>query len=1007
MRKQNLSLRWLPAILFFLLSWSSVAQQTLNFGDQTLHFRQAKEYFDSKNYVAAKEEFSAYLNSLEPLSNEQAGQRVLAEYYITMCSLYMSQPEAEIVADRFVANYPEHPQAVKLMRGIGSFFYDNGDYKKAIKYLSKSSDTNLEAKFKLAVSYYQLKELREALPLFNEIKVDPDEEFAFAAAYYAGVINFGEKRYGEASNDFRKAEGSSRFRKDIPNWIAMCYYHEGKFNELLNYAEPILKQKKPGYNLDELSLLVAEVQFKLSYFEKAVISYGLYKKLNPTKITSEIQYRFGYSLYKTNKFNEASDELKSLAGKKDTLAQFAAFTLGLAQLKSGNLEATLQAFGQAKDLGFNSQIQEEAFFNHAKVMLDLGKASETIYSIQEFNKKFPKSKFTEESTELVAEAFIHSNNIQAALDYLKSLSNRNSKLNAALQTLTYNLGVKAYNENKFDQAIEMFQTSTENPESSDLKYQALFGKGEALSQQKKYEQAIQVYSPLLIGTPPVSNPNDFIQKVRMGLAYAYFNIKDFAKANVLFKAYVDRLKLSPNAKNNPSVLIRLADTYLVSKKYEDALTYYNQAFDLAKSEKDYALYQKGVTLTYLNRDTEAKASFKQLRNSFPSSKYVDDAAFQENVISFNTNKYKEAIAGFSDLIENSPKSPYFTQALLKRAQSYANTNQHELSIADYKRIIQEFPSDKTAKDALVGLQEELNEVGRPEDFGQLLGNFQKSSPDEAENVDLEYRAAKGIYLGEKYDKAIAPLKAFIEKYPSNENVVEATYLIADAAYRTQNKADALVFYKKMIEQNVHPQINKAIQRSAEMELENKNFSAAANWFHVYKLKYNTTKDQMLANQGLLSTFLEAKMLDSAAYITDEIIQSKDISEEEKAKLAEKMANTFEANGDVINQRNWLGIITNLDKNDIGALAQLKLATLLSKESKYKESSDMILDKFRNVYSEASDAILGKAYILLADNFIALKNIPQARATLKSIVDNSSDTEVIQTAKTKLESLPLK
>ncbi|MHA8072674.1 tetratricopeptide repeat protein [Aquirufa ecclesiirivi] len=1007
MRKQNRTPCWIPAILFFMLSWSVVAQQTLSFGDQTLHFRQAKEYFDSKNYVAAKEEFSAYLASLEPLNNEQAGQRVLAEYYMTMCTLYMSQPEAEIVADRFVANYPEHPQAVKLMRGIGSFFYDNGDYKKAIKYLSKSSDTNLEAKFKLAVSYYQLKDIREALPLFNEIKVEPEEEFAFAAAYYAGVINFGEKRFGEANTDFKKAEGSSRFRKDIPNWIAMCYFHEGKFNELLNYAEPILKQKKAGYNLDELSLLVAEVQFKLGYFEKAAISYSLYKKLNPTKITSEIQYRFGYALYKTNKFNEASDELKALASKKDTLAQYAAFTLGLAQLKSGNLEATLQAFGQAKDLSFNAQIQEEAYFNFAKVLLDLGKASETIYAIQEFNKKYPNSKFTEESTELVADAFIHSNNIQAALDYLKGLANRNAKLNAAYQTLTYNLGVKAYNENKFDQALELFQTSSENPESADLKFQALFGKGEALSQQKKYEQAIQAYTPLLIGTPPVAKPNDFLQKVRMGLAYAYFNIKDFNKANVLFKAYVDRLKLSPDAKNNPTILIRLADTYLVSKKYDDALTYYNQAIDLAKTEKDYALYQKGVTLTYLNRDTEAKASFKQLRTSFPNSKYVDDAAFQENVISFNTNKYKEAIAGFTDLIETNSKSPYFTQALLKRAQSYANTNQHELSIVDYKRIIQEFPTDKTAKDALVGLQEELNEVGRPEDFGQLLGNFQKSSPDEAENVDLEYRAAKGIYLGEKYDKAIAPLKAFIEKYPNNENLVEATFLIADAAYRTNNKSEALVYYKKMVEQNVHPQINKAIQRSAEIELENKNYSASATLYHLYKSKYTGTKDQLVANNGLLNTFLEANMLDSAAYITDELIQLKEISEEEKAKLAEKMAATFETGGDVINQRNWLGITINLDKNDIGALAQLKLASLLYKESKFKESSDMILDKFRNVFSEASDAILGKAYILLADNFIALKNIPQARATLKSIVDNSSDAEVIQAAKTKLESLPLK
>ena len=191
MKLKNTPIGWLPFILLLFISFGSIAQQTLSFKDHTLHFRQAKEYFDSKNYVAAREEFSAYLGSLEPLSNEQSGQKVLAEYYMTMCSLYMSQPEAEILAERFIANNPEHPQAVKLLRGIGTFFYDNGDYAKAIKYLSRSSETNLEAKFKLAISYFELKKYLEALPVFNEIKVEPEEEYALSASYYAGVINFG------------------------------------------------------------------------------------------------------------------------------------------------------------------------------------------------------------------------------------------------------------------------------------------------------------------------------------------------------------------------------------------------------------------------------------------------------------------------------------------------------------------------------------------------------------------------------------------------------------------------------------------------------------------------------------------------------------------------------------------------------------------------------------------------------------------------------------------------
>jgi hypothetical protein len=37
----------------------------------------------------------------------------------------------------------------------------------------------------------------------------------------------------------------------------------------------------------------------------------------------------------------------------------------------------------------------------------------------------------------------------------------------------------------------------------------------------------------------------------------------------------------------------------------------------------------------------------------------------------------------------------------------------------------------------------------------------------------------------------------------------------------------------------------------------------------------------------------------------------------------------------------------------------------------------------------------------------MKNLPQAKAILKSVIDNSTDNEVIELAKTTLKSLPLK
>ena len=998
---------WLPGLVIFLYATGVFGQQTLSFNDHTLHFRQAKEYFDAKNYVAAQEEFSAYLGSLEPLSNEQSGQRVLAEYYMTMCSLYMSRPESEILAERFVANNPEHPQAVKLLRGIGTFFYENGDYTKAIKYLSKSSDTNLEAKYKLAVSYYELKKYLEALTVFNEIKIENEEEYAFPASYYAGVINFNEKRYAEAVVDFQKAEGGSKFRKEIPNWIGLCYFNQAKLTELLNYAEPIIAKKNTGYRLDELALLVADVQFQLNQFEKSIKSYEIYGKLTGMQYSPLSQYRLGYSLFKIKKFNESSSQLKPLLAKKDTLSQYAAYSIALGQLSAGNLMASLDAFDIARTLSFNKTIQEEAYFNHAKVQLDLGRGAETIDEIKKFNALYPSSKFSEEATELVAEAFINSNNLEVAISYLKGIANRNAKLNTAYQTLSYNLGVRAYNDNKIDEAIKLFDESLTTPEKEEFTWKATLGKAEALSVEKKFEDAIELYVPLM---NKGIKQEEFVQKVRIGLAFAYFNTKEFSKANALFKTYVDRLKSTPNAKNNPTILLRLADTYLISRKYEDALTYYSQAADLAKTEKDYALYQKGLTLVYLNRGNEARAVMKQVRISFPESKYAEDAFYQENLILFNAAKYAEAIVGFSEIISSKKTGETLAPALFKRAQSYTNNEQFDLAITDYKRIVNEFSGDKIAKDALVGLQENLIKVGRPEEFGQVLDTYQANNKSESDNeaIDLKYGAARGIYEGKKFDKAVVALKDFVEKYPSNENVMEAHYLIADAADQIQDTLTAIPYFKKVIEQNEHPQVNKVILRVADLLVGQKQFSEAVGYHRLFKAKNPEPENQLAAYSSIIQTFTVANALDSLGAVIQEISPLELYSLEDKAKFSRQLANLYGSDSlQVVQKRKWLDQTIIFDKNEIGADAQYELAELLAKEGKFKESNDMISTKFKNEFAEASDAIIGKAYVLLADNFVSLKNLPQAKAILKSVIDNSSDSGVIELAKTKLKSLPIK
>jgi predicted negative regulator of RcsB-dependent stress response len=212
----------------------------------------------------------------------------------------------------------------------------------------------------------------------------------------------------------------------------------------------------------------------------------------------------------------------------------------------------------------------------------------------------------------------------------------------------------------------------------------------------------------------------------------------------------------------------------------------------------------------------------------------------------------------------------------------------------------------------------------------------------------------------------------------------------------------------VIEQNAHPQLNKAIIRAAELESKMGNYVESVGFYRMHASKNPEVESQLNAYNNIFKAYYAAKLLDSVGKVITEIQALSLYSKEEQAKMSRGLAEAYSDSTSLGLRTEWLNKTIALDpKGDIGAEAQYQLAVQLSKEGKIKESNDMITSKFKNEFAEASDSVMGRAYILLATNFVSLKNLPQAKAILKSVIDNSTDNEVIEIAKTTLKSLPLK
>lgn len=999
----------LSLTLGLLTALSVSAQRTQSYAEPDYHYRNGLELFERANYAAARYEFRQYLEPRRgdgsyTLFNTGDQNAVEAEYYIALASLYIDEPGAELLVDRFVKNHSQHPKAGQLYGDLGTYYYTRQNYAKAIDFLEKAvaqggnNAQQITFKYQLGLSYYNTQNLQQALPLLNQVKTNANSPDAPAASYYAGVINFRNRNFNEAVADFRRIENNPTYQNQVPNWIAQALYRQRRFDDLLAYTEPLLKRNSSSA-LSEVALYTAEVYYQQNQFAKAIPYYKQYVTAAGTKAPGAVRFRYGQSLFRTGAYTDAITQLKSLAGGKDTTAQYAAYTLGVSYLQTQNPTYALNAFDQAGRLSFNQTIQEEARFNHAKLQLDQNNGADAVKELTAFLKQYPDSKFENEANELVGEAYFASNNYPAAIAYIEGLKRRTPKINATYQRLTYNQGVNDFNAERYPQAVANLDKSLKFPVDNALQQAAQFWKAEAYSAGKQYDTAIPLYASV------AKSGSAYATKSLYGLGYAHYNKKDYTSALPYFRDFVSRGASADDAAQVQDATIRLADSYFAAKQYENALRSYDQAIAQNAPDKDYASYQKAVILSYVGRDAEAKAQFDQVQRQYPNSRFVDEALFQKANVDFEKGAYQVAIQEFTKLIQDKPNSSLIPAALLKRAIAYGNVQQYDPAVADYKRILDNYGDSEQAQSALLGIQNTLNDAGRPEEFSQVLGQYKKSNPGSTDVERVQFENAKDIYANGKYDQAIQSLQTFMQDYPNSPNTNEARYYVAESYRQTNDPANALRYYNQIIADNKSDYLIRAATRAADLEVKQKNYPRAIRNYQIILSKANSKPEQVSAQLGLMDTYFAYPKLDSAAILAREIAAGGNVVPGAQNRAQLMLGKVAYGKNDYKTAQADFDKTIALAKDVNGAEAQYYLGEMLYKQKKYKESITTLL-QFNEQFGDY-EYWKGKAFILVADNNVALDELTQAKAVLNSIIENSSDETIVAEAKQKLATLEAK
>jgi TolA-binding protein len=979
-----------------------VAQHTQVFTNEERYFHEGVELFDRAKYGAAQEAFRKYIE----LIGDEA-KTADAQYYYALSGLYLFHPDAEQLILNFARNYPAHPKTALANYELGLYYFEQKDYKKSIELL-KAAPTHLlgikqnkELEFKLGYSYFATKDFDNAKIYFDKNKTtgfrEDEHRFAYASNYYAGYIAYRKGDYAAAKADLKIAEKNEAYAKIVPYMITEILYKENDIYEVIRYGEEALSRKPPVQQTDEIALLVGDAYYQKADYKTAEKYFNLYgsgkRKLEPV-----VQYKIAFTDYKNNNYKNAIANFKEVALQKDSLGQNAAYYLGLSYLKENNKQFALTAFDQARKNDLDKEVTEAALLKYAQVNFELGNFREVINALAVFNEKFPNSEQAEEADRLLSESYFGSNNYADAIRHIESLPQKSWRILQTYQRVTYYHAVNLFNDAKFPQAVQMLDKSLQYPYDKEVTASSHFIKGEAYSIGQRYSDAINSYGAVFRTSQ--GTKADYYTKSRYGIGYAYFNTKEYDKALTHFKAYVDAIQ--PSNPNYNDATVRLADTYYVNKNYNEALKLYERVISSSSPDRDYAMFQKGVVLSINNRNEQAKQALQELIDKYPKSRFQDDAHYQRALIDYEAGNYQAAVAGFSALINSFPESKLVPNALQRRGTAYANLRQNDKAIADQKRVLEEYPSASVASGALYSLQEVLGTENRSNEFDEYLDKFKVANPESNALESVEFETAKTMYFNQTYDQAVVKFEAYLKTYPKSPFAADARYFLADSYLRQNNIQTGLKQMKDVIAENKSEYVNRAIQRVADLELEAKNYNEAIKYFTRLRDVATNRKEQQTALSGLMQSYFLTNDYTATKRAANELI-----SQGNASLNAYNSALLFRAKATYA-QGNMEQALTELRETvasatDIhGAEAQYLIAEVLYKQKKHQLSIDVAFE-FNNKYSNY-DYWLGKTFLIIADNYTAMNELFQARATLNSIIDNAPNQEIVTQAKQRLAKL---
>jgi len=999
------------------------AQKSANYTEEYATFRKAQDLYDKEVYSAAQEKFIEVINGID---NKQDEVRINSEYFSAVCALELFHKNAEHLLNRFAFDHPDHPKGKKINFQLGRYYYRSRDYKKSILYLDKvdqfdlTADEKIELHFKLGYSHFYKKDLEKAKVEFYQV-IQTENEFYVPAQYYYSHIAYTEGNYQTALEGFEKIADNDMFAAVVPYYITQIYYHQERYDKLLEYA-PAYYETVSSKRKGEFAKLIGDSYYYKKRYEEALpYLLDFRKSANPTR---EDYYQLGYAYYQTGEFEQATKFLSMAVSKKDEMSQTAYHHMADSYLQLDEKEKARNAFKAASNLEFNAEIKKNSLYNYAKLAYELSNNpyGEAIDAFQEFINEYPEDPKVEEAYEFLLKVYMTTKNYKEALASLEKIKVKDNRMKMAYQSISFNLAVEQFHNTNYEDAIGSFKKARKYTVNKELSAESYYWIAESFYNLQQYDAAVSNFVEFKLEPGAALTPH--LYNADYGIAYAYFMksspfelIEGWEDNSAVQNEHNALISQSATAFRNFIVLkdrvepdklqdayLRLGDCYYLLRDDKNAIDYYNSAILNGSGDMSYAYYQKARSQGALG-DNEGKAkTLKALAEKYPNSNYNTNSLLDLASTYMILNENNKAITTYKEFIQKYPMNANVAKAMADigfiylRMSDYNNAEKYALKVLDT------YPNDKTEVEKSIqtmrGVYEGRNDL--PGYYDWLASRGIQVKPSEKDSAlwdPVQYAFDNG-----DCPTLLSKAKIYLTQLPNGSNVNAANFYSGQCLY-ANDKDKALTHYNLVIAQGNTEFYEEALQYGAYLAFEKKDYNLAIS--HYTKLEQVATKEENIrvSKIALMHSYKKTENFPKTFEYANKVLSLSGI---EETLIVEATLNKGIALKEQLMYDQALTVLNDcykMTKTIMGAEAKYNYSAILYEQAKHTACENSIMELVKQ--KPSYDYWIAKGIILLGRNYMAIEDYFNAKHSLQSVVDHyegKDQAQMVNTAQSLIDEI---